>query len=60
MAEKTLNSKTSPFLSTIVMSSFQSNCIWRPGGVSNRGCASAGPLPGNSIPLLLQYLVKAP
>lgn len=46
-----LNSRTSPFASASLTSSFQSNCSWRPGGVSKRGRASgegepkATPLP---------------
>lgn len=59
VAENTLNSKTSPLASTMVMPSFQSNCIWRPGGVSKRGCASGARSAPNAMPFFLQYSVKA-
>ena len=45
VAENTLKRYSAPERSRITTSSFQSNCSWRPGSVSKRGCASGMPLP---------------
>lgn len=55
----TLNSNTSPLTSTIRSPSFQSNCSWRPGGVSKRGCGSGSDGAAHSMPRVRQYWVKA-
>ena len=57
--DHTLNSKTSPFASASLTSSFQSNCSWRPGGVSKRGCASGEGEP-KATPCLRHHAVNAP
>ena len=59
-ALNTLNSKISPLTSTISRFSFQSNCIWRPAGVSKRGCASGSDADAHSMPRSRQYFVNAP
>lgn len=47
LAEKTLKRYSAPARSRVATSSFQSNCSWRPGSVSNRGRASGRPAPGD-------------
>lgn len=58
VALKTLSSKTSPSASVILSDSFQPDCSWRPGGVSNLGCGSAPP-PPQATPCSRHQWVKA-
>ena len=54
VAEKTLNSNTSPLASTMERSSFQSNCSCLPMGVSNLGWGSGPSWSWKAMPCLSQ------
>lgn len=59
VAAKTLNSNSSSSQSAILSDSFQSNCSWSPGGVSNLGWGSAPSGGPTAIPFTRMNWVKA-
>lgn len=54
VAVNTLNSNSSPRRLLMLRDSFQSNCSWRPGGVSKRGWGSGPPGSLKAMPRVRQ------